>query len=173
VTFPIGLWIFGRFMPRKTQKGASEAAQWQAFKAYLTDIEKHANLEEAREQFETYLPYAIAFGIEKEWVKKFTKVNTPVPIWYDPFPRPIHTSGTGGRRGMGSPVATGGGAPSLDQAAGDAFSGLDRMSTGFFNMLDSASSTLVSAPSSSGSGGFSGGGFSGGGGGGGGSSGFG
>jgi len=59
------------------------------------------------------------------------------------------------------------------------FMGLENMTSGFFTMLNSASSTLTSRPSSSGGGrgfgggGWSGGGSSGGGGSGGGSAGFG
>ena len=184
IIFPIGLMILSRWMPRKTERGARVAAQWNAFKRYLENIEKYTKIEGAADQFDKYLPYAIAFGLEKSWVRKFEKVpGTALPDWYGPygygFPRPYYGYGrdevgrAGGGLGRPTPVDGGAGLPSLDSAAGGAFGGLESMSDGLFSMLDTASSNFTSVPASSGSGGYSGGGFSGGGGGGGGSSGFG
>ena len=68
--FPVGLLFAARYMPRKTAKGARAAVQWNAFKNYLKNIEKYAQVKDAQDQFEKYLPYAIAFGLEKSWVKK-------------------------------------------------------------------------------------------------------
>ena len=173
MVFPLGLLLIARVMPRKTATGARAAMQWTAFRNYLKNVDKYQDVQKAKEQFELYLPYAIAFGLEKSWVARFEKTDVPIPMWYDPYPvhRPISTSGSGKVTGRPAPTG-GGGAPSLDQAADSVFGGLQSMSTGLFSMLDQASSTFTSAPSSSGSGG-GGGGFSGGGGGGGGSSGFG
>ena len=170
LSFPVGLMIISRWMPRKTQLGAQSAAKWAGFKRYLENIHKYTDLEQAQDLFETYLPFAIAFGLEKSYLGAFERVQAPVPTWYHPYGFPHRRSGgTGRARGSGA-----GRAPSLDSAAGGAFAGLSSMSTGFFTMLDSASSVFTSQPSSSsGGGGYSGGGFSGGGGGGGGSSGFG
>jgi hypothetical protein len=171
LAFPVGLIIISRWMPRKTQTGARAAEQWAGFKRYLEDIEKYTKLEEARDLFEEYLPFAIAFGLEKGFVSAFERVKAPVPTWYHPYGIPRSTR----RQRYSGPSQAGGGRgqmPSLDSAAGQAFTGLSSMSTGFFTMLDSAASVFVSQPQSSSSGG-GGGGFSGGGGGGGGSSGFG
>lgn len=174
----VTLMIVGRYMPVKTRKGAEAAARWNAFKTYLKEIERYADLEEATAQYEQYLPYAIAFGIERSWTQKFSRVeSTPIPVWY--YPAFLYT---GRQRHMGGvkspglrPGPSSGGA-SLDSMSRGLGSSLDSMSRGLGRMLDSASSTFVSRPSSSGSGvgggGFSGGGFSGGGGGGGGGGGF-
>ncbi|NOZ27333.1 MAG: DUF2207 domain-containing protein [Chloroflexi bacterium] len=189
ITF-VGLIVLARVMPRKTPKGAEAAARWRAFRRYLENIDKYANLEEAKDIFERYLPYAIAFGVEKEYVRKFAAVDTPAPRWYMPYPvegpyvRPGRVSSGGGRpSGHAAEMPTGGGRegqmPSLEGMTRGTFGGLEAMTGGLFTMLNSASSTLSSRPSSSGSsGGFSGGGWSGGGsvgggGGGGGSAGFG
>jgi uncharacterized membrane protein len=173
LVFPVGMLIASRYMPRKTDLGTRTAAQVAAFRRYLENIRKYTSVENATDQFEKYLPYAIAFGLEKSWVLNFAREAMPVPGWYYPFyPTSTHS---GGARGSARPAASGGGqAPSLDNAAGQMFGGLESMSTGLFTMLDQAASTFTSAPASSGSGG-GGGGFSGGGGGGGGggSSGFG
>ena len=192
----LGLVLLSRYMPRKTPEGAEAAARWNAFKRYLENIEKYTDLQEAKDIFDKYLPYAIAFGLEKSYVRKFSQVRTPAPTWYYPVGVPYGTyrrrpgypaSGEGGGRGPGQAAPAGlpggregAGTPSLDTMADGMFSGLDSMSQGFFSMLDSAGNTFGSRPrSSSGSkggfrgGGWSGGGGFGGGGGGGGSAGFG
>jgi uncharacterized membrane protein len=146
----------GRAMPRKTQKGSTAAARWGAFKRYLEELEQHADLNEAATNFEAYLPYAVAFGLERTWIDKFRQVPTMAPpIWY--LPRP-HT----GRRGvLGGGSSQGGSVPSLDSMNTSLSGGLDSMSRGFTRMLDNTAKTMRSAPSSSSSGG-GGGGFSGG-----------
>ncbi len=172
------LLIVAHFMPRKTRKGAIEAAKWRAFERYLREIERHTAIEQARDLFEKYLPYATAFGISSLWVKKFTRVpNMPAPRWYTI--RSLHSSSWeyGGIQGNaeGSEHATTptqGEAPSLDHIADGAMSSFSDMANSLIGTLNFAASTFTSSPSSSGDGGFSGGGFSGGGGGGG-SSGFG
>jgi uncharacterized membrane protein len=177
VATAIGLIVLSPFMPRRTPKGATERAKWLAFKRYLESIEKFTKLDQAKYLFDKYLPYAISFGLEQSWVRKFAAVGAPAPTWYETYP-PIGygyprdyrgSSGTPGSSGSGGGGRGSGSMPSLDQAAGGMFNSLNSMSTGFFSMLNSTSSVLTSAPSSSGSGG--GGGWSGGGGGGGGGSG--
>ena len=69
-------------LPRKTEAGAEAAARWRAFRKYLDDIEKYEKLDEAQAIFDRYLPYAIAFGLERSWVEKFAGVQTPTPAWY-------------------------------------------------------------------------------------------
>ncbi len=169
----LALVFTGRVMPVKTRRGAEEAAKWKAFKRYLQHIDRYTQLEEATEQFDRYLPYAIAFGIERSWINRFAAVpSTPIPVWY--YPAWVGTRSTGGRSRS---VEGGRGvrAPSLDGMSKGMATGLSSMSAGLTSMLNTAGSTMVSRPQSSGSGGgsWSGGGFSGGGGGGGGSAGFG
>lgn len=158
-------------MPRKTRFGAEEAAKWRAFKSYMQNLERYTNVQEAAAQFERYLPYAIAFGIDRSWIRKFKPVqNMPIPIWY--FPRGYYHPGHYHRGG--TPSAGEFNAPSV-QGMSDGLAGsFQGMSDGLSNMLNSASSTFTSVPPSKSSGrGWSGGGFSGGFGGGGGARGFG
>jgi len=151
----------------------------------LQHIEKYTNLEEAKHVFDKYLPYAIAFGLERGWVQKFATVGAPAPTWYDTYPPVIHGGPHHHRRdvppGTGAgPVFAGGGerqeerrAPDLQQTSDSMARSLQGMSDGLASMLNIAGSILSSAPSSSSGGGWSGGGGrSGGGGGGGGGSGF-
>lgn len=76
---------FAPFMSKRTPKGATLTAKVRAFENYLQHIEKYTKLEEAKDQFEKYLPYAIAFGIEQTWVQQFATVDTPAPMWYAPY----------------------------------------------------------------------------------------
>ncbi|MBI4672750.1 MAG: DUF2207 domain-containing protein [Chloroflexi bacterium] len=174
----VALIVLAQFMPKRTNAGGTAFAKWNAFKRYLANIEKYANVAEAKDQFDKYLPYAIAFGLEHSWVNKFAAVDTPAPPWYFPY-----GGYYGGRRYTGATLSAGeqapsggsGRMPSLNEASAAGFRGLNAMSDGLFSMLNTTSSVFTSAPSSSGGGGGGwsggGGGFSGGGGGG--SSGFG
>ncbi|WP_287482156.1 DUF2207 domain-containing protein [Caldilinea sp.] len=188
----ISLLIAARFMPRKTDEGAEAAARWKAFKEYLRNLEKYTDVEAQKEIWDRWLPYAIAFGIDKAYIRKFEAVNAPAPGWYIPSPqtsrpgdygprppRPIVVMGGGGVGG-GETGSSGG---SLGGGLSDASRGmgasLASMSAGLGALLSSTSATFTSRPSSSsggggwsGGGGFSGGGSFGGGGGGGGGGGF-
>ncbi len=86
---------FSRAMPRRTEQGAAAAAKWTAFKRYLASIEKYTSLSAARDQFDRYLPYAIAFGLEQGWIDKFKQTTAPAPAWYVPF--------SGSERGSAEP----------------------------------------------------------------------
>jgi uncharacterized membrane protein YgcG len=189
----IGLIIVGGYMPRRTPKGAEEAAKWNAFRRYLQQIEKQADLQAVKDKFEQYLPYAVAFGIERRLISQFAAVDAPAPAWWGPVfipvGGPLHHGpvAAGGTLASPAPIAgpsaglagEGGGAPSLAGMSQGLGSSLAGMSSGLGAMLSSAGSVLTSTPPSSsrsggwGGGGWSGGGGFGGGGGGGGSRGFG
>jgi len=187
----LGLIILGNFMPRRTAKGAEEAAKWIAFKRYLQYLEKQADLQAAKDRFEEYLPYAVAFGLERQLINRFATVDAPAPSWWGPvfvptgghvYRGPLAAGGMGSSGGASSgppaPLAgEGGGAQSLSDMSRGVGASLASMSAGLGALLSSASSVLTSTPPSSRSGGrgggWSGGGSFGGGGGGGGSRGFG
>lgn len=183
--------IGGNFMPRKTQVGAEEAAKWEAFRRFLQNLDRYANAGVMTDKFEAYLPYAVAFGVDRAWIRRFSQLdNVPAPIWYYPTYRGGYYS-RGYQAGTPLPKAgdvlpgelarAGGGG--LDDVAGRLSVGLESLSTGLSNMLESAAKVLSSRPQSASSGSsgswssggssWSGGGFSGGGFSGGGSSGFG
>ncbi len=93
--------MFSGAMPRKTPAGAEAAARWRAFKKYLDDIEQYEDLTEAQDIFERYLPFAIAFHIDRSWVQKFAAVRTPAPGWYDEGGTVFMPGTYGPARGMG------------------------------------------------------------------------
>lgn len=166
--------VVGQAMPTKTKMGAEAAARWRAFKRYLQQIDQYTEMQTATELFEKYLPYAIAFGLERSWVKKFAQVETmPIPTWYHPYWTTRHAGRT--RRGSSGRAGETGSRPSVQDVSDSLAGSFQSMSDGLVSMFNSVGSTLTSQPSSSGSsgGGFSGGGFSGGGSSGGGSRGFG
>ncbi len=179
------VWAFAPRMPQRTSKGAQEQRKWEAFRNYLEDLTRFQDMETARAQFEKYLPYAVALGVERQWVRRFEGLSVPPPTWYHPVFLPIPMGGSMGSGPIGTGMSGGdiggglggglaGGAGGGLDMPGGGFS-LDTISDGLFGSLNNMSSVLTSAPSSSGSGrgsfggggGGFGGGFSGGGGGGG------
>lgn len=176
----IAVMAMGQYMPTKTRKGAEEAVKWLAFKHYLENLEKYTSVDAAAKHFEAYLPYAIAFGLDRSWIRRMSRVpSVGIPPWYFPTYRG-GAYGRGYRAGTPFPKQSlpsardvlpgelarrGGG---LNEMAGGLSNSMNSISDGLTNMLNSASRTFTSRPSSSGGGG---GGFSGGGGGGGGFSG--
>lgn len=82
---PIGVLviIFGIFMPQRTPQGAE--AYWHAkgFKLFLEKAEKYRiHWQEKENIFETYLPYAMAFGVADKWTKAFASLQQEPPDWY-------------------------------------------------------------------------------------------
>lgn len=180
-------------MPRKTRKGAEEAAKWRAFEEYMRNLERYGGLEAAKARFDQYLAYAVAFGIDRTWLRRFTQFDDlPIPPWYyptymgGPYRRPYLPGSplprVGGDGGLPGELARAGeGGFSLETVSGNIAQGLESFSNGLSTMLESASRVMTSRPQqasgsgrwSSGGRSWSGGGFSGGGGSGGGSRGFG
>lgn len=167
-------------MPRRTRKGAEEAARWRAFARGLQRIAS-VGTEEARARWERYLPYAVAFGMERRFLRQWQEAaaDLPPPPWYRPWRGPFpHPTSTPGRvPGRAAPASPGGGVevPSLDDMATALTGGLNAFAEGLTAMLNTAADAFLSRPPSARGGGgrWSGGGSFGGGGGGGGRSGFG
>jgi uncharacterized protein (TIGR04222 family) len=77
----LGTYLAGH-MGVKTRAGAEAAAKWRAFRRYLDDIDERENLEESKDIFDKFLPYAVAFGLEHSFVQKFAAAQTPMPDWF-------------------------------------------------------------------------------------------
>lgn len=190
--------IVGQQMPAKTVKGAEEAAKWRAFLEYLHNLEKYSDVKEAAVNFDKYLAYAVAFGIDRSWIRKFSRiddVNIPIPTWYYPTylggpyhggysagtPRPQTSDWSGGIPHGGEIAHAPGETVSMDRLGRDFTNSMEAIGSGITNMMESAARAMTSQPQqssgsgrwSSGGSSWSGGGFSGGGGSGGGSRGFG
>lgn len=188
--------IAAQFMPAKTRRGAEEAAKWKAFQEYLRNIEKYGDVEGAVSRFDEFLPYAVAFGIDRTWMSKFKRVESmPLPPWYyptyvgGPYGRgytagtPMSRGGSFGGHGLPGDLARAEGGFSMETLSQNMAMSMENLSSGIANMMESASRAMTSRPQSSssgtsgrwggGGGSWSGGGSSGGGSSGGGSSGFG
>jgi len=74
---------FGIFMPARTVKGARTLELLQGFEEFLQRVESD-RFEQIRtpEMFEKFLPYAMAFGVEKQWAKAFADLALEPPQWY-------------------------------------------------------------------------------------------
>ena len=147
-------------MPRKSQAGAEAAAKWRAFRRYLDDIEKYEKVDESRDIFDKYLPFAVAFGLENSWVSKFASVGAATPSWYGPIllggpftSDPFPGGGPYGRHGRGMVVAGGGGTlvgggghhggggidvPDVQDVSDSAGRSLQRSSDGLLDMFNTA-----------------------------------
>jgi uncharacterized membrane protein len=75
--------IFGRVMPAKTRKGALAYMDILGFREFLSRAEKD-KLERMGDKnlFSKFLPYAIAFGVEKKWARAFEGIYQDKPDWY-------------------------------------------------------------------------------------------
>jgi len=122
--------VFSHNMPALSQKGAQ--AKWQSlgFKEYLHTAERFRLGVETVETFSKFLPYAIVFGVEKQWSKRFADLEYQQPDWYvgtsfagkggpisfdnlssdiSSFGSSISQSFSGGASGMGGGGGAGGG----------------------------------------------------------------
>lgn len=160
--------LIARQMPARTRKGAEMRMRAEAFKRYLQNIEKYTDIKEAKDLFEKYLPYAIAFGLEHSWTKKFAAVNAPMPPWYvpvwprpyyDPYSRrrgPVVAAGSGGsdqvlgrlesRGDIGGAARADSGLEGMEKALS---SGIGSIEGGLASMFDSMATTFGSRPVSS------------------------
>jgi uncharacterized membrane protein len=81
------IFVFGLFMSKKTKFGSETKDYILGFKEFLSVTEKdrlnfHNAPEKKPEQFMKFLPYAIAFGVEKAWAKQFEGLYIEEPKWY-------------------------------------------------------------------------------------------
>lgn len=145
--------LFMYLLPAPTRKGQSIRTEIEGFRLYMETAEKlqmnavkigsDAPPPMTKQRYETFLPYAIALGVEKPWSKHFERLIPEEAKNYDPSWTNMSPRSFGSIGGMTDGIVSG-------------------MSSGVASAM----------PQSSGSSGSGGGGFSGGGGGGGGGGGW-
>jgi len=133
--------LFAQVMSKRTRKGIKAKNYILGLKEYIKVAEKerikfHNAPEKNPQTFEKFLPYAMVFGLEKEWAKQFEGIYMEEPAWYS-----------------GSDLAT-----------FSALSFVNELSS-FGSVANTSFAQNSGASSGFSSGGFSGGGFGGGGGG--------
>ena len=81
--------FFGFIMPKRTIAGANLNWEIKGFKLFMETVDKdRAKFYEKENIFEKFLPYAIVFGITKEWIQRMEDIygkdfyNTYAPAWY-------------------------------------------------------------------------------------------
>lgn len=93
----IMVFIFALVMPARTLKGVEAKEHAEGLKLYMATAEADrikmmqspnapynmsAEPKRTVELFEKLLPYAVVFGIEKEWAKEFKDIYSKPPEWY-------------------------------------------------------------------------------------------
>lgn len=78
----IGLYAFIKYEARLSKEGVILKEEWLGFKLYLETAEKYRLQNLTPETFEKYFPYAMIFGVEKQWAKTFESINIKSPSWY-------------------------------------------------------------------------------------------
>lgn len=81
--------LFACVMPKRTARGAEVNWQIKGFKLFLKTVDKdRAVFYEKENIFEKFLPYAILFGMTKQWIERMREVygeefmTRYVPAWY-------------------------------------------------------------------------------------------
>ncbi len=84
VLIPLIIWVIGLLMPARTLPGTRTLEQVLGFEEFLSRVEKenYARVVKTPEMFEKYLPYAMAFGVERTWAKAFKGIVREPPRWY-------------------------------------------------------------------------------------------
>ncbi|NMB84326.1 DUF2207 domain-containing protein [Candidatus Roizmanbacteria bacterium] len=78
--------IFGRAMPRKTQAGIDAATVGKSLKNFLSSQERQLEFQAKKQMmFEKLLPFAVAFGVERIWAKRFSSLDIKSPDWYNGY----------------------------------------------------------------------------------------
>jgi hypothetical protein len=76
------IWLSG-LMPVRSVTGTTVLRQWLQLKQYLKMSRRIDGGASIMDQFNTMLPYAIVFGVEVEWTKRFLEENFTKPEWYE------------------------------------------------------------------------------------------
>jgi uncharacterized protein (TIGR04222 family) len=123
VTSGLIVYVFGRIMPARTVAGARTLERVLGFEEFLTRVEKERleRIVKTPELFERFLPYAMAFGVERKWARAFEDVYREPPRWY------VGGDGTGTGFNLGSFSSR---LSDLSSRAGSALSSSPRSSSG-------------------------------------------
>lgn len=75
---------FGYLMPARTRKGSRKLEEVRGFQEFLDRVEedRFKRMIDSPDQFEAYLPYAMALGVDATWARAFEDIVTEPPDWY-------------------------------------------------------------------------------------------
>ena len=116
------LLVFALIMPARTEEGTRGLEQVLGFEEFLQRVEsetyKHV-IAGHPELFDKYLPYAMAFGVERTWSRAFEGIYREPPSWY-----------AGPNVGVFSPTRFSHSIVTLSNAAGSTMTSQPRSSSG-------------------------------------------
>jgi hypothetical protein len=69
---------FAFLMPSRSVAGARAREATLGFREFLSRVDTMPSIE----LFERYLPYAIAFGVQRSWARAFENIYVAAPTWY-------------------------------------------------------------------------------------------
>lgn len=76
------VWLSG-LMPVRSVTGASALRQWLQFKHFLSMNRLAEGTSGLMDRYCQMLPYAIVFGVETEWTRRYLKETFSKPDWFD------------------------------------------------------------------------------------------
>jgi hypothetical protein len=94
--------LISRWMPRRTDVGAEEAARWRSFEEYLRQMDRFGDQRAAQQILDRYFAYAVALDVEDVVLERAAQMGNRMPTWtrplviYRPQPQPL-PSGSGRR----------------------------------------------------------------------------
>ena len=83
----VTMFVFALIMPARTLRGARAREAALGFKEFLDRVEedRFKRMITSPEMFERFLPFAMAFKVEKRWAKAFEDMYTEPPRWYSGY----------------------------------------------------------------------------------------
>jgi hypothetical protein len=117
---------FGWYMPARTVEGARALERVLGFEEFLRRVEgdRFERLVKTPEMFERFLPFAMAFGVERKWARAFEGIYRIPPTWYvGSTPGPFDLNGFSSRLGDLSTRASSAMSSSPRSSGGSGFSG--------------------------------------------------
>ncbi|MGH7503723.1 MAG: DUF2207 domain-containing protein [Longimicrobiales bacterium] len=78
------VFVFGMIMPARTPEGTRRLEEILGFREFLERVEqdRFERIIKTPEMFESFLPFAMAFGVEKNWARAFDDIYRTPPDWY-------------------------------------------------------------------------------------------
>ena len=78
----VGMFIFSRYMPRRTRKGLDLLARLRGLEDYMRTAETERMKAVPLDTLESLIPYAVAFGIHERWAERLQELFEYNPGWY-------------------------------------------------------------------------------------------
>ncbi len=78
--------VFGRSLGRRSAAGVVASNTARSLKNFLGSQQRQLEFQADRQMmFERLLPYAVAFGVERVWAKRFDDMELKQPSWYQSY----------------------------------------------------------------------------------------